>query len=151
MVAVRPSISRLSCCHLEVIADKTLADWTEDGRVVYPSPPTAPTPKDDEADGPDDDPISHSKESGEPVDGGKSEHDSGSGEDATPKKKEDEESEDESDDQSKTPEDQTAISKDSGLGASGSGDGIDTSAEASNPGINLSTGLPLPTPGKTSR
>ena len=150
MVAVRPSISRLSCCRLEVIAGKTLADWTEDGRVVYPSPPTAPTPKDDEADGPDNDPTSRSKGSGdEPVDDDKSEHDGGSGEDATPKKKEDQESEDESDDQSKTPEDQTAVSKDSGLGASGSGDGIGAgtraSAVASNPGVNLSTGLPLPT------
>ena len=75
----------------------------------------------------------------------KSEHDGGSGEDATPKKKEDEESEDESDDQSKMPEDQTAVSNDSGLGASGSGDGVDTSAEASNLVVNLSTGLPLPT------
>ena len=146
MVAVRPSISRLSCCHLEVIAGKTLTDWTEDGHVVYPSPPTAPTPKDDEADGPDNDPISRSKWPGdEQVDGDKSEHDGGSGEDATPKKKEDEESEDELDDQSKTPEDQTAVSKDSGLGASGSGDGIDASTKASNPGVNLSTGLPLPT------
>ena len=144
MVAVCPSISRLSCCCLEVIADKTLADWTEDGCVVYPSPPTVPTPKDDEADGPDNDPISRSKESGEPVDGDKSEHNGGSGEDATPKKKEDEESEDESDDQSKMPEDQTAVSKDFGLGTSGSGDGVDASAKASNPGVNLSTGLPYP-------
>ena len=150
MVAVRPSISRLTCCHLEVIAGKTLADWTEDGHVVYPSPPTAPTPKDDEADGPDNDPISPSKGSGdELVDDDKSEHDGRSGEDTMPKKKEDQGSEDESDDQSKTPKDQTAVSKDSGLGASGSGDGIGAgakvSAVASNPGVNLSTGLPLPT------
>ena len=146
MVAVHPSISRLSCCHLEVIAGKTLADWTEDGRVVYPSPPTTPMPKDDEADGPDNNPISRSKGPGdEPVDDDKSEHDRGSGEDATPKKKEDQESEDKSDDQSKTPEDQTAVLKYSGLGASGSGSGVDTSAIASNPGVNLSTGLPLPT------
>ena len=145
MVAVRPSISRLSCCRLEVIADKTLADWTEDGHVVYPSPPTLLMPKDDEADGPDDDPISRSKESGQPVDDGKSEHDGRSGEDATPKKKEDEESEDESDDQSKTSEGPTAVLKDSGLGTSGSSDGVDVSAEASNPGVNLSMGLPLPT------
>ena len=79
----------------------------------------------------------------------KSEHSGGSGEDATPKKKEDQGSEDESDDQSKTPKDQTAVSKDSGLGASGSGDGIGAgtkvSAVASTPGVNLSTGLPLPT------
>ena len=143
MVAVCPSISRLSCCRLEVIAGKTLANWTEDRYVVYPSPPT---PKDDEADGPDNDLISRSEGPGdEPVDGDKSEHDGGSGEDATPKKKEDKESEDKSDDQSKAPEDQTADSKDSGLGASGSGDGIDVSTKASNSGINLSTGLPLAT------
>ena len=47
------------------------------------------------------------------------------------------------------PKDQTAVSKDSGLGASGSGDGVGTgvkvSAIASNPGVNLGTGLPLPT------
>ena len=49
----------------------------------------------------------------------------------------------------KTPKDQTAVSRDSGLGASGSGDGIGAgtkvSAVAGNPGINLSAGLPLPT------
>ena len=64
MVAVGPSISRLTCCHQEVIAGKILADWTEDGCMVYPSP-TVPTPKDDEADGPDNDPISPSKGSGD--------------------------------------------------------------------------------------
>ena len=147
MVAVHPSISRLTCCHQEVIAGKTLADWTEDGRMVYPSPPTAPMPKDNEADGPDNNPISPNKGSGD--DDKKSEHGGGSGEDATPKKKEDQESEDESDDQSKMPKDQTAVLKDSGLGASGSGDGVGAGAKASaiasNPGINLSTGLPLPT------
>ena len=150
MVAVRPSISRLTCCHQEVIAGKTLADWTEDERMVYPSPAALPALKDDEADGPDNDPISPSKGSGaELVDDKKSEHGGGSGEDATPKKKEDQGSEDESDDQSKMPKDQTAVPKDSGLGASGSGDGVGAgakvSAVVSNPGINLSTGLPLPT------
>ena len=176
MVAVHPSISRLTCCHQEVIAGKMLADWMEDECMVYPSPPTPPTPKDDEADGPDNDPISPSKGSGQSNKGGnrsehgdelvdddkKSEHGGGSGEDATPKKKEDQGSEDESDNQSKTPKDQTAVSNDSGLGASGSGDGVGTGTKAgavvSNPGVNLSTGLPLPTqlpsdgfPGKTSR
>ena len=163
MVAVRPSISRLTCCHQEVIARKTLADWTEDECVVYPSPPTLLTPKDDEADGPDNDPISPSKGSGQSNEGGnrsehsdklvdddkKSEHGGGSGEDATHKKKEDQGSEDESDNQLKIPKDQTAVSKDSGLGASGSGDGVDAGTKAgtvvSNPGVNLSTGLPLPT------
>ena len=89
MVAVCPAISRLTCCHQEVIARKTLADWTEDERMVYPSPPTVPTPKDGEADGSDNDPISPSKGSGdEPAeDDKKSEHGGRSGEDATPKKK----------------------------------------------------------------
>ena len=151
MVAVHPAISRFSCCHQEVIAGKTLADWTEDECVVYPSPPTTPTPKDGEADKSDNDPKSPSKGFGdEPADDDKkSEPGGGSGEDATPKRKEGQESEDESDDQSKVPKDQTAVSKDSGLGASSSSDGVGTgtkaSAIASNPGVNLSTGLPLPT------
>ena len=151
MVAVHPTISRLICCCQEVIAGKTLADWTEDERVVYPIPPTVLMLKDGEADGSDNDPISPSKGSGDkPADDDKkSEHGGRSGKDATPKKKEDQGSEDESDDQSKAPKDQTAVSRDSGLGASSSGYGIGAGtrarAVASNPGINLSTGLPLPT------
>ena len=47
------------------------------------------------------------------------------------------------------PKDQTAVSRDSGLGVSGSGDGVGAgtkaSAVASNPGVNLSAGLPLST------
>ena len=146
-----PAISRLSCCHQEVIAGKTLADWTEDECIVYPSPPAAPTPKDDEADESDNDPKSHDKGSGdEPADDDrKSEHGGGSGEGAMHKKK-DQESEDESDDQSKVPKDQTAVLRDSGLGASSSGHGVGVGTNvgtlASNPSINLSTsGLPLPT------
>ena len=151
MGAACPTISRLSCCRQEVIAGKTLADWTEGACMVYPSPPTALTPKDGKADESDNDPKSPSKGFGdEPADDDKkSEHGGGSGEDATPKKKEDQESEDESDDQSKVPKDQMAVSRDSGLGASSSGYGVGTGAKvgavASNPGINLSTGLPLPT------
>ena len=162
MVAVRPSISRFTCCRQEVIAGKTLADWMKDECVVYPSPPTPPTPKDDEADGPDNDPTSPSKGSGQSNEGGnrsehgdelvdddKSEHGGGSGEDAMPKKKEDQRSEDESDNQSKMPKNQTAVSNNSGLGASGSGDGVGAGAKVgavvSNPGVNLSMGLPLPT------
>ena len=173
MVAVCPSISRLTCCCQEVIAGKTLADWTEEERMVYPSPPTPLTPKDDEADGQDNDPTSHSKGSSRSnvedcgnkglgaedgnrsehsdklVDDDKSEHGGRSGEDAMPKKKEDNGSEGESDNQSKTPKDQTAVSNDSGLGTSGSGDGVGAGPKAgavvSYPGINLSTGLPLPT------
>ena len=174
MGAVCPSISRLTCCRQEVIAGKILADWTEDKCVVYPGPPNLPTPKDDEADRQDVDPISLRKGSGrsnvkdhgnkgsDAEDGSrnkhsdeladddeKSEHGGGSGEDATSKKEEDEGSEGESDDQSKTPKDQTAVSNDSGLGASGSGGSVGVGAKAvavvSNPGVNLSTGLPLPT------
>ena len=106
----RPAISRLACCRQEVIASKTLADWIEDERVVYPSP-VAPMPKDDKAD-----------KSDEPADDDrKSEHGGGSGEGVI-NKKEDQESENASDDQSKAPyqseapEDQTAVSRDSGLG-----------------------------------
>ena len=108
MVAVRPSISRVTCCHQKVIAGKTLADWTEDECMVYPSPPTPLTPKDDEADGPDNDPNegdNRSEHGDQLVDDDKSEHGDGSGKDATPKKKEDQGSEDGSDNQSKTPED----------------------------------------------
>ena len=133
----RPAISRLTCCRQEVTASKTLVDWTEDDRVVYPSPPATPAPKDDAADEPDNEPN-------DPADDDQCEHSGDPDENATPKKEEDE-SEDNSDDESKAPKDQTAVSRDSGLGPSNSGHGIDTSAEASNPGINLSTGLPLPT------
>ena len=79
----------------------------------------------------------------------KSEHGGGSGEDATPKKKEDNGSEGKSDNQSKTPKDQTAVLNDSGLGTSGSGDSVGTGTKTdtvvSYPGVNFSTGLPLPT------
>ena len=53
---VRPAISRLAVCRQEVISRKTLVDWTEDERVVYPRPPAAPAPEDDTADEPDNDP-----------------------------------------------------------------------------------------------
>ena len=145
----RPAISRLSCCCQEVIAGKTLADWTEGEHMVhgpkvpcYPHPPAMPTPKDGEADESDDD------SNDEPADDKKSEHGGGSGEDATPTKK-DQESEDKSDDQLKAPKDQTAVSRDSGLGTSSPGHGIGAGATvvaiASNPSVNPSTGLPLPT------
>ena len=131
-----PPISRLTCCRQEVIAGKTLVDWTEHDRIVYPSPPTAPAPKDDAADEPDNEPN-------DPADDDQCEYGGEPDENATPKKEEDE-SEDDSDDESKAPKDQTAVSRDSGLGASYSGHGIDTSAEASNSGVNLNMGLPLP-------
>ena len=155
MVVVRPSISKITCCHQEVIAGKTLADWTEDEHMVYPSTPTPPMPKDDEADEEDDDPRSgaedgnRSEHGDKPVDDKKSEHGDGSGENAMPEKKEDQGSEGELDNQSKTPKVQTAASNNSGMGASGSGDGVGAGANASaivhSPGINVSSGLPLPT------
>ena len=127
----RPAISRLTCCRQEVIACKTLANWTGDERIVYPSP-VAPMPKDDKADESDDD--------------WKSEHGDGSGEDAT-NKKEDQESEDVSDDQSKAPEGRTAVVRDSSLGTSSLGVemGAKEGASASNLGADLDAGLPLPT------
>ena len=135
----RPTISRLSCCHQEVIAGKTLADWMESERVVYPSPPIVPTPKDGETDKSDD-------SNNEPADGDKGEQCGGSGEDDTPNKKEDQKSEGESDDQLKAPKDPTAVSGDSGLGTSSPGDGVGAGATvgtvANNPSINPSTGLP---------
>ena len=117
-----PTISRLACCHQEVIAGKTLVDWMEDERVVYPSTPAAPAPKDGAADEPDNEPNN------DPVDDNKSEHSGESDENTTPKKKEDQESEDESDNESKVPKDQITVSRDSGLGASSSGHGIGTGA-----------------------
>ena len=42
-----PPISRLTCCRQEVIAGKTLADWTDQDHVVYP---ISLAPKDDVAD-----------------------------------------------------------------------------------------------------
>ena len=109
----------------------------EDDRVVYPGPPAVPAPKDDTADEPDNEPNN-------PADDDQCEHSGEPDENATSKKEEDE-SEDNSDDESKAPKDQTAVSRDSGLGASNSGHDIDTSTEASNSDVNLSTGLPLPT------
>ena len=143
MVVVRPCISKITCCHQEVIARKTLADWTDDERVVYPSPPTLSMPKDDEADEEDDEDGNGSEHDDEPEDDEKSEHGGGPDKDATPKKKEDRESEDResedaSDDRSKTPKVQ-ANPNDSGLDASGSADGAGTGT------VVRSSGLPLPT------
>ena len=64
---LRPTISRLACCHQEVVAGKTLVDWTEEECVVYP--PTMLAPKEDAADEPDNDPDN------DPADDNKSEHD----------------------------------------------------------------------------
>ena len=138
-----PAISRLACCRQEVIAGKTLVDWTEDECVVYPSPPTTPTPKDGAADEPDNEP------SGDPADDDKSEHGDGSGKNTMPRKKEDQESEDESDNESKVPKDQITVSRDSGLDASSSGHvigmGTKVGTIVSNPSTRPITGIPLPT------
>ena len=47
MGKMRPSVTRLACCHMEVSANKTVVDWTDEERVVYPA--TTPAPKDDTA------------------------------------------------------------------------------------------------------
>ena len=142
-----PTISRLACCRQEVIAGRTLVDWTEDEHVVYP--PVVPAPKNGTADEPNNDPDNdpNNNPNNDPAD--KSEHDGESDENAMPKKTEDQESEDESDDESKMPKDQTTVLRDSGLGTSSSGHsigmGADISTVVSNPSARLSTGIPLPT------
>ena len=64
-------------------------------------------------------------------------------------KKEEDKSEDESDDESKSPKDQTAVSRDSGLGASSSSHSISAGASVSalviNPHVRHDASLPLPT------
>ena len=50
-----PSITRLACCHLEVSANKTLVDWTDEEHVVYPA--AKPAPKDDTANEPADEAV----------------------------------------------------------------------------------------------
>ena len=145
---LRPTISRLACCHQEVVAGKTLVDWTEEECVVYP--PATPASKDDAADEPDNDADNDpdNDADNDAADDDKSEHDDESDENATPKKEEDE-SEDESDDESKVPKGQTAVSRDSGLGASSSSYGIGTGTSVStlviNPRIRHDTSMPLPT------
>ena len=136
---LHPTISRLACCCQEVVAGKTLVDCTEEERVVYP--PAMPAPKEDAANEPDNDADN------DPADD-KSEHDDESDKNATPKKEEDE-SEDESDDESKAPKDQTAVSRDSGLGTSSSnhsvGTGTSVGALVINPSISHDTSMPLRT------
>ena len=123
-----------------MVAGKTLVNWTEEERVVYP--PAMPAPKEDTANEPDNDADN------DPADDDKSEHDDESDENTTPKKEEDE-SEDESDDESKAPKDQTTVSRDSGLDASSSSHGVSTGTSVStlviNPSIRHNTSMPLPT------
>ena len=145
---LHPTISRLTCCHQEVIAGRTLVDWTEDKHVVYP--PVMPVPKDGVANEPNNDPDNdpNNDPNNDPADN-KSEHDGESDKNATPKKTEDQESEDELDDESKTPKDHTTILRDSSLGTSNSGHSIGVGANigtiVSNPSTRLGTGIPLPT------
>ena len=145
---LRPTISRFACCCQEVVAGKTLVDWTEEERVVYP--PTTPAPKDDAADEPDNDAENDPDNDADnnPADDDKSEHDDESDKNATPKKEEDE-SEDKSDDESKAPKDQTAVLRDSSLGGSSSSHsvspGTSVSALVINPHVRHDTSMPLPT------
>ena len=160
-----PSITRLACCHMEVSANKTLVDWTDEECVVYPA--AMPAPKDDTANEPADETVNdpddeddntndanddaNNDANNEPADDdNKSEHDDDdeeSDKNATPKKEEDK-SEDESDDESKLPKGQSAVSRDSGLGGSSASHGIGAGASVSNlvihPHIKHNTSLPLP-------
>ena len=149
-----PTISRLACCRQEVVAGKTLVDWTDEERVVYP--PAAPAPKEDIADEPDNDANNGADNDADnnadkdADNDDKSEHDDDSDENTTPKKEEDE-SEDESDDESKVPMAQTAVSRDSpGPGAppvpvTASARGASVSALVINPRVEHDTSMPLPT------
>ena len=156
MGKMRPSVTRLTCCHVEVSANKTV-DWTDEERVVYPA--ATPAPKDDTANEPakqtvndpdDEDDNANDDANNEPADDdNKSEHDDDdeeSDKNAMPKKEEDE-SEDESDDES--PKGQSAVSRDSGLGGSSASHGVGAGASVSSlvihPHIKLDTSLPLPT------
>ena len=118
MGKVRPSLTRLACCHMEVTANKTLVDWTDENHVVYPA--AKPAPKDDTVDKPADDMVNdpddedgnaNDNANDQPADDN-NEHDDDDDEsdkNATPQK-EDDESEDESDDEPKSPRDQSAVS-----------------------------------------
>ena len=159
MRKMHPSITRLACCHMEVSANKTLVDWTDEERVVYPA--AMPAPKDDTANeltdetvnDPDDEDDNANDDANNKLadDGNKSEHDDDdeeSDKNATPKKEEDK-SEDESDDESKSPKDQSAVSRDSGLGGSSASHGVSAGTSVSSlvihPHIKHDTSLPLPT------
>ena len=153
MGKARPSITRLTCCHLEVSANKTLVDWTDEEHVVYPT--ATPTPKDDTANEPADETVNdpddandNANDTNDDANNEPADDDDESDENATPKKEEDE-SEDESDDESKSPKDQSAVSRDSGLGASSASLGIGAGASMStlvvHPHVKHDTSLPLPT------
>ena len=141
MGKMRPSITRLACCHMEVSANKMLVDWTDEERIVYPA--TTPVPKDDTANEPADETVNNPDDEDDNAnddannkpadDDNKSEHDDDdeeSDKNATPKKEEDE-SEDESDNESKSPKDQSAVSRDSGLGGSSASHSVGAGASVS--------------------
>ena len=159
MGKMHPSITRLACCHMEVSANKTVVDWTDEECIIYPA--ATPVPKDDTANKPakqtandrddedDNDNVIDDANNKPADDDNKSEHDDDdeeSDKNATPKKEEDE-SEDESDDES--PKGQSAASRDSSLGGSSVSHGMGVGASVSNlvvhPHIKLDTSLPLPT------
>ena len=162
MGKMHPSITRLACCHMEVSANKTLVDWTDEDHFVYPA--ATSVPKDDTANEPADETVNDPDDEDDNAndanddanneladDDTKSEHDDDdeeSDKNTTPKKEEDE-SEDESDDESKSPKDQSAVSRDSGLGGSSASHGVGMGASVSSlvihPHIKHDTGLPLPT------
>ena len=157
MGKVRPSITKLACCHMEVSANKTLVDWTDKDHVVYPA--AKPAPKDDTVNEPademvndqdDEDDNANNDADDQPADDD-NEHDDDDDEsdkNATPRK-EDDESEDESDDEPKSPRDQSAVSRDSGLGSSSAGPGAGVSGSVDalviHPAVRYDDSLPLPT------
>ena len=82
MGKVRPSLTRLTCCHMEVTANKTLVDWTDEDHIVYPAAKSAPKdntvnkPADVTVNDPDDkDDNTNDDANDEPADDDKSEHD----------------------------------------------------------------------------
>ena len=162
MGKVHPSITRLACCHLEVTANKTLVDWTDEDHVVYPAAKSAPrddttqhdTARDDTVNKPadeavndpgDEDDIANDDANNEPADDDKSEHDDEDDEsdkNDTPQK-DDDESKDDSNDGPESPQGQPALSRDSGLGGSGVSQGIGAGISVSRL-VTHDTTLPLP-------
>ena len=163
MGKVHPSITRLACCHMEVTANKTLVDWTDEDHVIYPAAKSVPKddttrhdtvnkPADEAVNDPDnEDDNANDDANDEPADDNKSEHgndDDESDKNAMPQK-EDDESEDESDGEPESPRGQSAVSRDSGLGGSSASQGVGAGASVSSlvthPRVRHDTTLPLPT------
>ena len=126
MGKMRPSLTRLACCHMEVSANKTLVDWTDEDHVVYPA--AMSVPRDDTANEPADETVN------DPDD----EDDNANGDaNNTPN------------DEPKSPKDQSAVSRDSGLGGSSASHGVGVGTSMSSlvihPHVKHDTSLPLPT------